>query len=338
MKWEIEAVNQQHTGPDPSIDNSISDSNVHCVNRLLLRYGDKVAGKLWEVGKSIGVTFDGDDHEMIRKIGELEARDRLGSDGLNQREQEGRCRCSKEQAMWRCWALGIKGMFRLLDLACEEQGLSEDQIQSRKRLLAEKWKMANLKENFSLSDGFCSEDQIIPDWFENSLWIDLGRGDKGRFWLDRWVGENPLKILFPRLFSVAQDKTALVKDCGLWVDGNWNWAVGWRRPLFAWEEEEESRLLAFIQREVCSRDSDDSWKWGFSAKGSYEVKEAYKDQIFGHQDQDDAARVGPYTGDGLDSNSDLEMIDTYEKELGEMKHMTKRDFVLTLRRKSNGFS
>ncbi|KAK7277149.1 hypothetical protein RIF29_18300 [Crotalaria pallida] len=79
----------QSVEPDPSIDNSISDSNVHCVNRLLLRYGDKVAGKLWEVGKSIGVTFDGEDCEMIRKIGELERKDRLGSEDHNHKDQEG---------------------------------------------------------------------------------------------------------------------------------------------------------------------------------------------------------------------------------------------------------
>ncbi|KAK7244178.1 hypothetical protein RIF29_38996 [Crotalaria pallida] len=79
--------NEKPKDVDPSINNSISDSKVHCVNRALLRKGNHVARKLWEMGKKIGVTYGGDYKVMMRRIGELEDRDRLGIAGPDQGEQ-----------------------------------------------------------------------------------------------------------------------------------------------------------------------------------------------------------------------------------------------------------
>ncbi|KAK7281475.1 hypothetical protein RIF29_09513 [Crotalaria pallida] len=53
---------------DPTISNSISDSNVNCVNRLLTRNSHLVASKLWEVGKRIGVSYEGDETEIVERI------------------------------------------------------------------------------------------------------------------------------------------------------------------------------------------------------------------------------------------------------------------------------
>ncbi|KAK7261096.1 hypothetical protein RIF29_27400 [Crotalaria pallida] len=52
----------------PTISNSISDSNVHCVNKLILSNNHQVARKLWDVGKKIGVGYDGDENHIINKI------------------------------------------------------------------------------------------------------------------------------------------------------------------------------------------------------------------------------------------------------------------------------
>ncbi|KAK7247156.1 hypothetical protein RIF29_42033 [Crotalaria pallida] len=118
------------------------------------------------------------------------------------------------------------------------------------------------------------ENQNQRDWFDDNLWIDLGRGDKARFWQDRWVGDRKLKDLFPRLFLLSQNKHSLVKDCGSWNQNVWSWNLGWRRQLFAWEEELVLHLNQIIQAKACSISIDDGWKWGSSSRGLFEVKEA----------------------------------------------------------------
>jgi hypothetical protein len=53
--------------------------------------------------------------------------------------------------------------------------------------------------------------------------------------IDRWVDETPLKTLFSRLFDLCFDNDKLVADTytfGWGFHGN-----GWRRRLFAWDEE-----------------------------------------------------------------------------------------------------
>lgn len=37
-----------------------------------------------------------------------------------------------------------------------------------------------------------------------------------RFWHDVWVGNCPLKIAFPRLFSILNLKEGKVSDLGVW--------------------------------------------------------------------------------------------------------------------------
>ena len=42
--------------------------------------------------------------------------------------------------------------------------------------------------------------------------FEVGDGSSIFFWHDRWCGEVPLKVLFPRLFVLAVDKNAPVAD------------------------------------------------------------------------------------------------------------------------------
>jgi len=58
-----------------TLSNSISDSAFHNCNRLFwLNNGKIEASKLWEIGKSIGVTFTGEKQVILDKLEELEAR------------------------------------------------------------------------------------------------------------------------------------------------------------------------------------------------------------------------------------------------------------------------
>lgn len=56
---------------------SISDDQiVYCNNLAIQRLSREAASKSWELGKKIGVTFIGDENEIIDKIVEMENRDR----------------------------------------------------------------------------------------------------------------------------------------------------------------------------------------------------------------------------------------------------------------------
>ncbi|CAL0305192.1 unnamed protein product [Lupinus luteus] len=74
---------------DSSITNSIYDSNVRMANSLHFKKGDQNAGKIWELGKTMGVTSQGDELVVIKKIAELEERDTIGFINSNQGDQGG---------------------------------------------------------------------------------------------------------------------------------------------------------------------------------------------------------------------------------------------------------
>lgn len=67
--------------------------------------------------------------------------------------------------------------------------------------------------------------------------VEVGGGRSTYLWLDNWVGEAPLKVQFPHLFDITQDKETSVSEMEErgWVVGGGAWV--WRRSLLAWEEE-----------------------------------------------------------------------------------------------------
>ncbi|KAL4556315.1 hypothetical protein LXL04_038962 [Taraxacum kok-saghyz] len=55
----------------------------------------------------------------------------------------------------------------------------------------------------------------------------VGNGRETRFWDDCWIGNRPLRMVFPRLVALDVDPTCMVAD--RWFDGGWRWQ--WQRPL-----------------------------------------------------------------------------------------------------------
>lgn len=96
------------------------------------------------------------------------------------------------------------------------------------------WKVV-LREKYGDDiSGFTPEDgnrwpQITSGWWRELMSLERGVGVKwftdravrkisnGRgtsFWKDRWIGEQPLAPLFPRIYSISSQKEATVGD--LW--------------------------------------------------------------------------------------------------------------------------
>jgi hypothetical protein len=111
-------------------------------------------------------------------------------------------------------------------------------------------------------------------WFISNLRKKVGNGVTTQFWRVVWVGSQPLKEVFPRLFSVAASKDLLVSDAGSWVGGWWCWAVEWRRNLFEWELELYQNLLEVICGTSMSGAAD-NWVWIEAGDGVFSVKSCY---------------------------------------------------------------
>ena len=57
------------------------------------------------------------------------------------------------------------------------------------------------------------------DTFSKGVRFEVGIGSKVRFWHDAWSSDQPLKHVFPSLFSIARYKEEWVKDNFIWRNG-----------------------------------------------------------------------------------------------------------------------
>ena len=88
--------------------------------------------------------------------------------------------------------------------------------------------------------------------------VSNGRGTS--FWRDRWIGDQALATVFPRLFSLALHKEAKIGDLWSLVDGAVSWNIGWRRRPFLWENNLIANLLTLIEGTLLG-EGDDRWLW-----------------------------------------------------------------------------
>ncbi|GAU23391.1 hypothetical protein TSUD_334390 [Trifolium subterraneum] len=118
----------------------------------------------------------------------------------------------------------------------------------------------------------CVESQ---NWLSEVFIRRLGNGALTRFWIDNWIGDHPLCVVFPRLFSLSSQQSDSVQQVVVSDGGeNRRWNLLWRRALFQWEEERVDQLLLFIGNVNLSLD-EDKWCWVCSPDGFFSVKSAY---------------------------------------------------------------
>jgi hypothetical protein len=117
------------------------------------------------------------------------------------------------------------------------------------------------------------------DWFTRAAMKKVGNGRNTKFWKEIWVGDQPLCIKFPRLFSMSTQQEEVVGDMGNWVENRWRWNLLWRRSFFQWEET-LYRQLEEILASFHFLEHDDCWLWrenlddGFTVKSCYELLSA----------------------------------------------------------------
>jgi hypothetical protein len=103
----------------------------------------------------------------------------------------------------------------------------------------------------------------------------LGNGLTTSFWHAKWIGDAPLALAFPRLYSLSNHKENMVSDFVSWNGDNRNWCFSWRRNLFQWEEDSVVVLKGLLEPVMFTLE-DDCWNWLPDEDGEFSVKSSYK--------------------------------------------------------------
>ncbi|XP_057793215.1 uncharacterized protein LOC131009826 [Salvia miltiorrhiza] len=114
-------------------------------------------------------------------------------------------------------------------------------------------------------------------WFSGNIQRFVGNGREVSFWGEIWVGDSPLKILFPRLFNLSLFKDGKVEGAGKWTEEGWVWEFKWRRELREREKEMEADMRSLIGALSPSPDLKDGWNWKSAAGGTFSTKAAYEE-------------------------------------------------------------
>jgi hypothetical protein len=99
----------------------------------------------------------------------------------------------------------------------------------------------------------------------------VNSGDDVQFWEDVWVGDVPLKLVFPDLYEQCGRKMCRVSDC-------WNedeWTMKFSRPTSAAEAEQWDSMLIMLQSMLITGGKDDV-RWVLEKSGVYTTRSMYK--------------------------------------------------------------
>jgi hypothetical protein len=119
-------------------------------------------------------------------------------------------------------------------------------------------------------------DKEVPgkNWLMESIRRKVGDGAKTTFWSSIWIGNEPLALVYPRLFSLSTLKEGMVSDFVVLGGDSIDWIFTWRRTLFHWEEELVVGLKELLV-EVVLKVEEDRWEWIPGEEGVFSVKSAY---------------------------------------------------------------
>ncbi|XP_016192158.1 uncharacterized protein LOC107633037 [Arachis ipaensis] len=107
----------------------------------------------------------------------------------------------------------------------------------------------------------------VKDKMIAGLSMEVGDRRRTRFWEDLWLQSGPLKMSFPRLFSVSNQKGSVIGDCGFWDGLEWIWNFQWRRDLYQWELDLVVQLHETLRPVKLEHDKQDRIYWKFDKEG-----------------------------------------------------------------------
>ncbi|KAK8595342.1 hypothetical protein V6N13_016717 [Hibiscus sabdariffa] len=118
------------------------------------------------------------------------------------------------------------------------------------------------------------KDEELLNWMNVcSFRWSLGKGDVILFWYDTWCGDLPLKIQFPRLFRLAVNKMAVVRDLAPANElQNIKWEKIFQRNLLNRELYLVEELKALLHDYRIIQTAEDKLIWIHDIAGKFSVK------------------------------------------------------------------
>ena len=120
---------------------------------------------------------------------------------------------------------------------------------------------------------------IQKDWhiLGSRIAYTMGNG-RVRFWMDKWCGDELLRISFSLLFALAIPKEVWFSS----FDGGC-WAPRFSRRLNNWDVDIVEWFLLRLQGWRVCRDEEDKLVWTRAKNGKFSVKVLYKELEPGRQ-------------------------------------------------------
>ena len=109
--------------------------------------------------------------------------------------------------------------------------------------------------------------------FSKHLSFVVGEGTCIRFWHDKWIGDNTVKDLYPKLYVCLAAKDACISEV-LWIlEGGTVrvWDLRFYRAFEDWELVASYSLLQFIQPRIPQGDRRDSLCWRLKGDGKFDT-------------------------------------------------------------------
>jgi hypothetical protein len=116
----------------------------------------------------------------------------------------------------------------------------------------------------------------LIDLYRNLTTVKIGDGKSTCFWLDSWLGNKPISVQFPALFSHVQSPNVLVVDCC--TDNGWMLRF---RHITSNRAQEELGLLLDRLNLVSLSEEPDRRFMRFGPNKNFSVKSCYYALNFG---------------------------------------------------------
>jgi hypothetical protein len=107
--------------------------------------------------------------------------------------------------------------------------------------------------------------------------FSAGRGDRLRFWVDKWCGDTPLKELFPLLFLCSTNCEASIESVLSSSDlpNLCAWNISFVRDFNDWELPVVMSFFKFLQPFLPKREKRDTMIWKLHRSGEFDVSSFY---------------------------------------------------------------
>lgn len=93
------------------------------------------------------------------------------------------------------------------------------------------------------------------------------------FWDDPWIGDAPIRVLYPTLYSYCNNKQSTVKECS---HGE-NWTIDFNRSFNAYDWEQWNNLMTDLQEVKLEVSGEgDEIMWGLNKTGVFTTRSLYK--------------------------------------------------------------